>query len=84
MTGDMSGDPYSTAKALRADGPSLSIGYRKIASLIWSAFWTWNIMFLWMVLKQFNSKVYYPSRFFPPFWLDIDHPKEIDITEPDG
>jgi hypothetical protein len=27
---------------------------------------------------------YYPSRFFPPFWLDIDHPKEIDITEPDG
>jgi hypothetical protein len=25
-----------------------------------------------------------PFQFFPPFWLDIDQPKEIDITEPDG
>jgi hypothetical protein len=33
---------------------------------------------------QFYKVFYYPSRFFPPFWLDIDHPKEIDITEPDG
>jgi hypothetical protein len=34
--------------------------------------------------KKLHIEIYYPSRFFPPFWLDIDDPKEIDITEPDG
>jgi hypothetical protein len=51
-------------------------------------------MFCAFMFLKFNKKyikglkvsiyIFYPSGFFPPFWLDIDHPKEIDITEPDG